>query len=84
MRDENPDAEVFKPAPERMSPVRVGCPFRVDFPGVGIMCFEPLNQTLQPPAADVADAFCRKDPRRCPVCQASITGLRRMLMQPSI
>ncbi|OGL63909.1 MAG: hypothetical protein A3I72_14035 [Candidatus Tectomicrobia bacterium RIFCSPLOWO2_02_FULL_70_19] len=83
MGDVSPGAEVLEPSQERTNPMRLGCPFRVDFPGAGILCFEPLSRTLQPPAADVAGGFCRQDPLRCPVCQASLAGLRRMLQQSS-
>jgi hypothetical protein len=75
------DAGAFGAAREQGSAPVVGCPFRVDFPGAGILCFEPLGRTLRPPAEDVAETFCRRDPLRCPVCRASLAGLRRMLLE---
>ncbi|MBI2132744.1 MAG: hypothetical protein HYT99_08055 [Candidatus Tectomicrobia bacterium] len=83
MGDESPGAGVFEPSQGRMNPGRLGCPFRVDFPGARILCFEPLGRTLRPPAEDVAETFCRRDPLCCPVCRASLEGLRRMLLERS-
>lgn len=77
------DAGAFGAAREHVNAPVVGCPFRVDSSGAGILCFEPLGRTLRPPAEDVAETFCRRDPLRCPVCRASLEGLRRMLLERS-
>jgi hypothetical protein len=77
---ESQGAGVFEAVRERMNALALGCPFRVDFPGEGILCFEPLGRTLQPPPEDAAESFCRRDPLNCPVCQASLESLRQKLL----
>ncbi|MBI3128735.1 MAG: hypothetical protein HYZ11_14115 [Candidatus Tectomicrobia bacterium] len=73
-----PGPEAFEAAREPANRMNLGCPFRVDFPGEGFLCFEPMGRTLRPP---VDDAWCGRDPLRCPACQASLQALRMMLLR---